>query len=61
MKINFNMVVGFIKRFLVKILIEEEDTKRKELSEILFDNILKNLVPIGKGRKSEQSKKKINE
>lgn len=57
MKINFNMVVGFIKRFLVKILIEEEDTKRKELSEILFDNILKNLVPIGKGRKSEQSKK----
>lgn len=58
MKINFNMAVGFVKRFLVKILIEEEDTKRKELSEILFNNILKNLVPIRKGRKSERSRNK---
>ncbi len=58
MKINFNMAVGFVKRFLVKILIEENDVKRQELSELLFNNILKNLVPIRLGRKSERSKNK---
>ena len=58
MKINFNMAVGFVKRFLVKILIEEDDNKRNELSELLFNNILKNLVPIRSGRKSERSKNK---
>lgn len=58
MKINFNMAVGFVKRFLVKILLENNDTKRQELSEILFNNILKNLVPVRQGRKSERSKNK---
>ena len=58
MKINFNMAVGFVKRFLVKILIEQDDNKRNELSELLFNNILKNLVPIRSGRKSERSKNK---
>lgn len=51
MKVNFNMAVGFVKRFLIKILIEEDDEKRKELSNVLFNNILKNLVSIRKGRK----------
>lgn len=58
MKINFNMAVGFVKRFLVKILIEEDDNKRNKLSELLFNNILKNLVPIRSGRKSERNKNK---
>lgn len=58
MKVNFNMAVGFIKRFLIKILIEEDEIKREELSEVLFNNILKNLVPIRKGRKYERDKNK---
>lgn len=51
MKVNFNMAVGFVKRFLIKILIEEDDEKQKELNNVLFNNILKNLVSIRKGRK----------
>ena len=31
MKVNFNMAVGFTKRFLIKILIEENEKKRQEL------------------------------
>lgn len=58
MKVNFNMAVGFIKRFLIKILIEEDEIKREELSGVLFNNILKNLVPIRKGRKYERDKNK---
>lgn len=58
MKVNFNMAVGFVKRFLIKILIEEDDEKQKELSNVLFNNILKNLVPIRKGRKYPRNKNK---
>lgn len=29
MKVNFNMAVGFVKRFLIKILIENNNEKRK--------------------------------
>lgn len=56
MKVNFNMAVGFTKRFLIKILIEENKIKREELSNVLFNNILKNLVPIRKGRKYSRDK-----
>ena len=41
MKVNFNMAVGFVKRFLIKILIEKNEKHRNELSDILFNNILK--------------------
>lgn len=58
MKVNFNMAVGFVKRFLIKILIEDDEGKRLELSEVLFDNILKNLIPIRKGRKYSRDKNK---
>lgn len=58
MKVNFNMAVGFVKRFLIKILIEENEKKRNELSEVLFNNILKNLIPIRKGRKYSRDKNK---
>lgn len=50
MKINVNMAIGFVKRFFVKILIEEDEKKREKLSSILFDNILKNIVPVRKNR-----------
>lgn len=58
MKVNFNMAVGFVKRFLIKILIEEDNEKRLKLSDALFNNILKNLVPIRKGRKYSRDKNK---
>ena len=58
MKVNFNMAVGFVKRFLIKILIEDDTKKRMELSDVLFNNIIKNLVPIRKGRKCTRSKNK---
>ena len=50
MKININMAVGFVKRFLVKILIEEDNQEKEKLENILFDNILKNIVPIRENR-----------
>lgn len=60
MKININMAIGFVKRFLVKILIEDDDNVRKRLSEQLFNNILKNLVPIRKNRHSPRNDNKKN-
>lgn len=56
MKVNFNMAVGFVKRFLIKILIEDDKRKRDELSNVLFENILKNLIPVRKGRKYPRDK-----
>ncbi len=56
MKININMAVGFIKRFLVKILLEEDKRKKEELSNELFQNILRNIVPIRKNRHYERKK-----
>lgn len=58
MKVNFNMAVGFVKRFFIKILIEENESEREKLSNELFNNILKNLIPIRLGRKSPRSKNK---
>ena len=58
MKVNFNIAVGFVKRFLLKILIEKDNKKRKELCEVLFNNILKNLIPIRDGRKYPRDKNK---
>ena len=56
MKINFNTAVGFVKRFLIKILIEEDEDIRKKLTEELFGNVLKHLIPIRKGRHYERDK-----
>lgn len=58
MKVNFNMAVGFVKRFLILIFTEDNDTKRNELTEELFSNILANLIPVRKGRCYERSKNK---
>ena len=50
MKINVNMAIGFVKRFLLKILLEENEEEKQKLSDLLFENILKNIVPIRKDR-----------
>lgn len=55
MKININMAIGFVKRFLVKILIEDDENKRNKLSDQLFNNILKNIVPIRKDRHNRET------
>lgn len=60
MKININMAIGFVKRFLIKILIEDDDTIRSELTEQLFNNILKNIVPIRKDRHNPRNVNKKN-
>lgn len=50
MKININMAVGFVKRFLVKIFIEDDEGKKNQLTDKLFRNILDNIVPIRENR-----------
>ena len=56
MKININMAIGFVKRFLLKILLEDNEEEKQKLSELLFENILKNIVPIRKNRHYERNK-----
>lgn len=54
MKININMAIGFVKRFLLKILLEDNEKEKDKLSNLLFENILKNIVPIRKNRHYER-------
>lgn len=54
MKININMAIGFVKRFLLKILLEDNEEEKQKLSNLLFENILKNIVPIRKNRHYER-------
>ncbi len=44
------MAIGFVKRFLLKILLEDNEEEKQRLSDLLFENILKNIVPIRKNR-----------
>lgn len=60
MKININMAIGFVKRFLVKILIEDDENVRNKLSEQQFNNILKNIVPVRKDRHNIRNENKKN-
>ena len=55
MKININMAIGFVKRYLIKILIEEKEEERNKLKEILFEKILKDIVPIRKERQNKRN------
>lgn len=36
MKININMAIGFVKRFLLKILLEDNEVEKQKLSELLM-------------------------
>lgn len=59
-KINFNMAVGFAKRFLIQIFLEDDDDKKSELSNELFNNMLDNIVPIRPGRSHKRETKPFN-
>ena len=50
MKINRNMDVGFVKKALLKIILEPNDKQRDKLFELLEQKIEKYLIPIKKDR-----------
>ena len=60
MKININMAVGFYKKFLLYIMIEEDKNKKHQLLETLGSSIKSYLVPIRRGRKYPRKKDKKN-
>jgi hypothetical protein len=60
MKININMAVGYLKRFFIVILLEENLKKRQELSETLHNKILKQIVPIRGDRDYARNKSTSN-
>lgn len=50
MKININMAIGYVKRYLIIIMLEDNIKTREKLYDELMNKILKNIVPIRKGR-----------
>lgn len=60
MKINKNMAVGFFKKSLIIILIENDIKKQQEMLEAMSSKIKKYLVPVRKNRKYPRDKNKHN-
>lgn len=56
MKININMATGYIKKYLIFVMLQDDDKKRKELMNTLDNKILKHIVPIRENRKYERKK-----
>lgn len=60
MRINFNMAIGFFKKFFILILIEEDMDLREKLMDKLEEKIEKYLEPVRPGRKYPRNKDKKN-
>lgn len=60
MKVNFNMAIGFFKKFFLLILIEEDENLKEKLLDNLQDRIEKYLEPVRPGRKYPRNKDKKN-
>lgn len=60
MKINFNMAIGFFKKFFILIVIEEDIELKKKLMDKLEEKIEKYLEPVRQGRKYPRIKDKRN-
>lgn len=60
MKININMATGYIKKYLIYVLLEENEKKRRDLMNKLDNKILKNVVPIRPNRTYEHTKHTID-
>lgn len=60
MKININMATGYIKKYLIYILLEDDVKKRSELMNILNNKILKHIVPIRPNRIYEHKKHTVD-
>lgn len=56
MKININMATGYIKQYLIYILLEDDGKIRDSYMSILYEKILKHIVPIRPNRKYERKK-----
>ena len=60
MKINMNMAIGFVKKTLILIIIEENRNKQDEMFELLMKKIPKYIVPVKKDRHYPRNKNKKN-
>ena len=60
MKINMNMAVGFVKKALLKIILEPNDKQRDKMFELLEQKIEKYLIPIKKDRHYPRNHSKKN-
>jgi len=60
MKININMAVGYIKKYMIKILLKNDKKEREKLLEILDNKILKHIVPVRENRNYERGREKLN-
>lgn len=60
MKINMNMATGFVKKTLVKIILEKNINKQNRMFELLEQKIEKYLIPIKKDRHYPRNKNKKN-
>jgi hypothetical protein len=60
MKVNINMAVGQFKRMFIQLMLSENSKKYEELTDMLFDYISSELVPIRPGRKYPRKKTKWN-
>lgn len=60
MKINMNMATGFVKKALVKIILEKNINKQNQMFELLEQKIEKYLIPIKKNRHYPRNKNKKN-
>jgi hypothetical protein len=49
-KVNMNILVGTFREYMIKIAVEEDDDKRRQMYTYMLDEIVSNLVPIRPGR-----------
>lgn len=59
-KINMNMAIGFVKKSLIIIMLENDDNKKTEMFDNLIKKIQKYIVPIKKDRHYPRNKNKKN-
>ena len=63
MKVNMNMATGFVKKALVKIILEDNEDnidKQNCMFELLEEKIEKYLIPVKKGRHYPRNRYKKN-
>lgn len=56
MKINQNMTIGIIKEDLIKVILEEDEEKKKNGYLKMIEEIRKNIIPIRPGRSNQRNK-----
>jgi hypothetical protein len=49
-KVNMNILVGTFREYMIKIAVEDDDDKRRQMYTYMLDEIVSNLVPIRPGR-----------